>query len=633
MVKSIYQMKKYSRLLFSAVFTAIFSFFLIPDTVFGQSTETGIRKLPLQHNPKAAEVTLRDVQDDWNPLLKTVRTVHEPGISEMKDEFLRQKAAANAEAAAMRANSSSGQSSNKVAAGPPPTIGAGFVGNPHNGDPADNAMAISTGGKILSAVNSTINVYDTSGASLSAKSLVSFAQGANISFFTFDPKIVYDPVADRFIAVYLAGSNSSNSRVVVAFSQTNDPAGTYNVYTINGNLNNEGTWTDFPQIGMSTDELFITGNRFSNDGMTSPGAAVWQISKADGYSGASSITTVPYAADGFFSLHPVEGALNLYGPEFYLIRSGTGSGNTVSLFRITNTIANNGILEPPLDFTLNQGYAVAPEAPQMGASALLKTNDVRVQSAYFENNRIEYVHNTAVSGLAGIFHGTIEISPFLLSFSVASAQTFSFPDHYIAFPSIAYAGAQSTNGDNHSVISFNYSGPTHFPGLAGVWYDEDGYSDIGILRVGLKPIFGADRRWGDYTDNQERPGRPGEVWVAGTFGNQNNDQRTWISQVFEPTPVANDESPFADAATELEAYPNPANARILFEFPVTTEGEYTLVIRDLQGKQMHSLVKNWLRKGDAHLAFDTHTLPAGMYIVSVENEDLRLFSKKFVVKH
>ena len=612
--------------------TAFSFLFLLPAAADAQAPATGVRTLPAVQYQKVAVVDMSTVQDDWNPLLKTVRTIHQPGVNPEKDEFLRQKAAANAKLKALQASGTTAPAM-KTTAGSPPTKVTGFPGNAHQNDPADNAMAISAEGLILSSVNSNIYVYDSAGAQLSAKSLIAFAQGANINFFVFDPKIVYDPVADRYVVVFLAGSNSSNSSVVVGFSQSNNPSGLYNIYTINGNFNNEGTWTDFPQIGLSTDELFITGNRFSNDGNSSPGAAVWQVDKAAGYSGASSLTVVPHAADGQFSLHPVEGGLNLYGPHFYLIRSGTGAGNSVSLYRITNNIANNGILEPPLTLTLNNSYTVAPDANQSGTSVILRTNDVRVQSSYFENDRIEFTLNSSVNGLPGIMHGTIEVSSFILSFSSASAELVSYPDYHISYPAIAYAGTTSTNGDNHSVISFNFAGPNHRPGCAALWLDENGYSPLVELRAGINPIFAGQNRWGDYTDSQERPGHPGEIWVAGSFGNSSSDQRTYLAQVGAPVPVANESSIFEDAADELEAWPSPANTRINFEFPVETEGEYQLVIRDIQGREIKRLVKNWLRVGEARVAFDTDALPAGMYLVSVENENLRVFSKQFAVQH
>ena len=44
----------------------------------------------------------------------------------------------------------------------------------------------------------------------------------------YDPKVIYDPLSDRFILVFLEGSTSSDTRIVVGFTETNDPTQTWN---------------------------------------------------------------------------------------------------------------------------------------------------------------------------------------------------------------------------------------------------------------------------------------------------------------------------------------------------------------------------------------------------------------------
>jgi short-subunit dehydrogenase len=41
----------------------------------------------------------------------------------------------------------------------------------------------------------------------------------------YDPKVIYDSGADRFVLVVLHGSNAARSKVLVAFSKTNNPRG------------------------------------------------------------------------------------------------------------------------------------------------------------------------------------------------------------------------------------------------------------------------------------------------------------------------------------------------------------------------------------------------------------------------
>ena len=43
-------------------------------------------------------------------------------------------------------------------------------------------------------------------------------------------------------------------------SQTNDPAGLWNLYALPGNPKDNDRWTDYPMIALTEGELFLTGN-------------------------------------------------------------------------------------------------------------------------------------------------------------------------------------------------------------------------------------------------------------------------------------------------------------------------------------------------------------------------------------
>ena len=141
-----------------------------------------------------------------------------------------------------------------------------FEGNTYdNGIPDDNNIAVSDSGKILSAMNSTLNVYDSAGNLIKNISLGAFSNGLGLSQGKYDPKVIYDESADRFIAVCLNGTSDSTSYAIIGFSQTNDPAGNWNLYKISGNPLNDTTWSDFPIIKITQNELFLTLNALHNN--------------------------------------------------------------------------------------------------------------------------------------------------------------------------------------------------------------------------------------------------------------------------------------------------------------------------------------------------------------------------------
>lgn len=566
--------------------------------------------------------------EEWDPFLKTVQKIHVPGIDARKDEVRRLKDEANKVHAAIVEQGS--PSPEKVTALWPPTVGTNFFGNAYGGgDPADNALAVSAGGLMISGNNTRFHTYDENGTQSSAKNFTQFASAGGVSTsFTFDPKCVYDPIEDRFVVTFLNGASSTSSKVILAFSQTNDPSGLWNVYAINGNVNNLGVWTDFVQIGLNTNEVFVTGNPFLNSG-GSAGAAIWQIPKAAGYAGTA-IAPVLHYLSGSFSVHPVQGGGTLYGPNMFFLESVLGSGNTINLHQITNSVANGGVLNSAVGFTMNNSYSIPPDADQRGTTVNLRTNDTRVQSSYYENNRIEFVLNTVVNGRSGIFHGTGFISP-IFSFSYFNGELLGYSDLDISYPAVAYAGQQDVSGFNHSYISFLTSGAANYPGMGAVYRDEQGFSPKAVIREGVNFINSADDRWGDYSDLCERTGHPGEVWAGGTIGNSSLQQRTYIGQLLPPQPVAVDGG--VVEGLQMAVSPNPATEVVKFEFPVDEAGEYRVVIRDLQGRTVKLLVENWLVPGKARLSFNAQYLPGGTYIVSVENESKQLFTERLVIQH
>lgn len=582
---------------------------------------------------KLGTVRFSELKDDWNPVLKTIRTIHTPGINDRKDEFLRLKAEANAERDRYLATLP-GNSVEKVSSSTPPTQGVNYFGNTYDfSDPADNSIGVSDGGFLVSAHNTRIHMYNAQGTQQSATSLGSFIAGSGQpSNFTFDPKVSYDYDQDRFVIVFLNGASSNNSTIIVCFSETNNPTGNWNIYGINGNLSVSGSplgvWCDFPQIGLNTNELFISGNLFTNQN-ANLGCAVWQINKADGYAG-NALTLVSHYLPDNFSVNPVEGGATLYGPHMYFLESEFGGSNQIFLHKLTNSIANNGVMNSAIGFTMGTSYSTPPDADQKGSANNLACNDNRVQASYFENNRIEFTLNTGFSGRTGVFYGTGVISPFLLSFSSFSGQIISpEPDIFCAYGSVGYGG-MNVDGTNKTYVAFNYCGPNDFPGCGAVYVDSAGPSPMLTVRTGVAPVNSAQTRWGDYADCQgRRNAGAGEAWMVGTFGNSSNVQRTYISQLFPPQPVS--VTPAQAEGLSMEVFPNPTTDRVTFDFPVQEAGEYKVLVRDLQGRLIHTVIQDWLRQGEGRVSFTTTALSAGTYLVSVENENGILFKDKFVV--
>ena len=161
------------------------------------------------------------------------------------------------------------------------------------GIPLDNHLAMNEE-MVLSVGNFYVAVYDTSNTKLKVVTLQSFAVAAGISAQSFDPRVLYDTESERFVLVFLAGFESTNTHIVVAFSQTKDPTGDWNIYEITGNPNEAEEWTDYPMISITKNDLFVTINLLKDDSSWQTGfleSIIWQMDKQSGYDGSELVIT------------------------------------------------------------------------------------------------------------------------------------------------------------------------------------------------------------------------------------------------------------------------------------------------------------------------------------------------------
>src|SRR5438105_2861044 len=76
-------------------------------------------------------------------------------------------------------------------------------------------------------VNGQYRVYDKLGTQLQTSTDTAFWQAAGLSNVNdvFDPRILYDPLTSRWFAVQATGNESINNRILIARSDTSNPAG------------------------------------------------------------------------------------------------------------------------------------------------------------------------------------------------------------------------------------------------------------------------------------------------------------------------------------------------------------------------------------------------------------------------
>jgi len=379
-----------------------------------------------------------------------------------------------------------------------------------------------------------------------------------LSGIYFDPRVLYDPVEEKFILVVLNGNTPSNSSVVVAFSATSDPTGSWWFYTLNGNPLDDDSWFDFPSIGISQGELFVSGNLFDAEDNFNQ-VVIFQIDKQSGFLGESIDILYWYDVrnaygDLDFTVAPVShGFDDAVGPGLFFVSSWSGGGGEVMLHRITGTIESSPSLE--VNSILMPSYSLSGNGLQLGTSDFMNTNDCRFQSGFYADEAIHFVLNTErQGGYTGIYYGRIDVNSM-----TGTRRTFGLSGYDYAFPAVAPFGGSP--GDKTVLIGFTRTGSDIYPEFRVVACSEDFEWSTSVLVKGgegyVDFLDGEVERWGDYSGIARRHSSvEPELWVFSCYGadfdnGYENVLSNWIGKIVSGG--VQQQSPVADFSADTTA--------------------------------------------------------------------------------
>jgi hypothetical protein len=505
-----------------------------------------------------------------------------------------------------------------------------------NGTPADDAIAVSREGFIVSCNNDAIEYYTSSGQLLYTDLWGNFFSRQNLNAVIYDPRIFYDSEADRFILVILHGSQPSNTTVVVAFSRGSDPRDGWNTYLLTGNPRNEGNWFDYPHIAVSFQELYITGNLFdANDNFVQ--AVIYQIPKNAGYAGQnlnwqfwSGLNADPYPA---FSLVPaVYGWDGSYGPGCYFISGRAGGSNIVRLWDLTNYIGQNPELR--VFNVATRDYEPAGDAFQLGTTERLDNGDCRFQHAFYLEGILHFVYHTDIGdGWNGISYNRLDIAQLSLQDTRFGLQgSFDY-----AYPGLVSFGKDKS--DPSVMIGFLRSSRDIYPEVRVVSVDENlEWSSSVTVKSGDNYIDisqGSEERWGDYTGMSRDfgSGIPA-VWMSGSYGGdvptvgRFNVYKTRVARIVEDGfSSTSDKSP----VTESQVFPNPVIDQYYVEFTIESKMPVRIDLVDNHGRLVKMLFEDALKAGEHSFSFNKDRLAAGTYHLRISSQNEILSHETIVI--
>jgi len=519
----------------------------------------------------------------------------------------------------------------------PPEMIIGFDSNSPDGSiPEDNHIAVSNNGEILSVVNSNVSMREADGSLIRNRALENFTGSLAEGRFKFDPRTMYDPVSDRFVFVCLAGNNSQTSEIIIGFSQTNEVNSTWNLYEITGNPRQDDTWSDYPMISLTNNELFLTLNMIQDgvswqEGFTE--TFIYQIDKNNGYEGEElSIrqwSDITWDGISIRNLCPIKYADENLGDNQYFLSSLNFSIETDTIFiaEITDQQDDAELIIDVRNADFSYGAPPVANQPQ----GLLQTNDARILDGFFINDHIQFVGNTINynTGFADVYHGIIEN---ISGDKDIRGTLIGGSNVEYGYPGIAWTGTAVE--DRECIIAASHSAIDKNPGISAFYFDNaEEYSAPIEIKEGLSHIDdlnGTDERWGDYMGCQRQYNEPGVIWISGSYGAINNRSLSYASQISKPNRVSSTE----DIVTKqtLIVAPNPTFNKSKISFEVFNNDPINIQLLDMNGQLVKLLYDDRPKKiGLIEFSFSTDALDSGTYILNTRIGGKEFLTEKIIV--
>jgi hypothetical protein len=432
-----------------------------------------------------------------------------------------------------------------------PAIGANFAGVGMQPDddnfihtPPDTHIAAGPD-SIVEVTNGHVAIYSKSGSLIAggdsgpnAVDLDAFCESQGC----FDPKVIFDVDAGRFVAVVVEGRTPSDSWLHIMVSKSSSPTNLTThwdkfVHDARATISGSPGWFDYPGLGASPDAVVVTGNMFSSSDFFI-GTRVRVFDKAELYDGdaVAIFSDLDLTTFAGFSPRPANHLSDPPSGTFYLLMRSNAFG--LQVWALTG-VPESPILSATSLSTSDQGFCIS-SAPQAGTSIRISTVCPRLMNAvwrdgslwgtltgsdsaelrtvvqWFEVNTNSYpdslptlVQHGSIDGGSGEFTYMPSIS---VDFCGNAAVTYT-QSSGVRFPEMRYTGRLAADPQN--------SMQSPMVAKTSISYYDD--------------FSGPPERWGDYSATVVDPSDE-SFWVANEYtrvaasgGGDNGRWGTWLA--------------------------------------------------------------------------------------------------------
>jgi len=414
---------------------------------------------------------------------------------------------------------------------------------------------------ILVAVNSAFAIFNKSGvkqgSTINAYSFWSGVSncGTGTGGSLYDPFVAYDPGADRFIVGFDAtsrtsqGAASDQSYLCIAVSQTSNPTGAWNRYSIQANVGRTSDWLDYPHMGVWYNAIYTTGNYFGFSSNAFTTARVYAFDKSAMYTnGTVGVHYVDNPKDFYgnstFTLQPAKASYTYpsSGPAYFLNNdclyfTTPCDASELNVYTMTVDFVGAGTSFGLIGHPSIATYGFPISAPQSGSANMVQANDERLLDAQWHTNGTIYTTHTMScnpgSGTVDCVRwyqvGNLGGTPSLLQ-----QGTIFGNGEYRFFPDLAVDSA------GNMAIAYSYSTSSSFIGIrsTGRLFNDSVNTTAGDSTFQLGGSVYANSfessppyRWGDYTGLVVDPADPCEMWYVGEYAKTGVGNVNWGTRI------------------------------------------------------------------------------------------------------
>ncbi|WP_374689885.1 hypothetical protein [Promineifilum sp.] len=427
--------------------------------------------------------------------------------------------------------------------------------------PPDPELAVGPN-HVIAVVNVAFEIYNKSGQSLKAPTTFSSFMQSNANCTgVFDPNVLYDEEADR----YILGIDADGFYYCIAVSQTNNPTGSWNIYAFPTATGTD--FFDYPHAGVGRDAIYMGANIFGT--VSFKESRVWAFDKWAMYNGqaaASANKGLPTTEDTPqpLNLHGYQqGTWPTSGPHYFFTETDY-DGSSYSVWSWANPFSGSSPTKVGGTLNLNAATGVTGgmpvNVPQSGGSAV-QANDYRPQDFEYRNGYAWSVSTIACNPGSGTVNCLrwVKVNP--ANATIAAAGVLSSAGQYRFFGDLA------VNHCEDMALGYTKSSTSMWP---SVWFTGRKAGDpAGTLQteaqlkageIAYTAFDSVPRRWGDYTEMTIAPDGL-TFWYLGEYskntGTTSGRWGTWIGSMT-----------FADCTTG--PVPTPTSTSTATATPIAT---------------------------------------------------------------